>query len=189
MARRAVILVSALLLTFAFSESIAAKQKDKGRASRQGNGPAFCRNGQGHPRFGWQWCQDKGWDRSGGRIVQRDRNGRIVENGRVTDRRTQGAWRTEVAFDHGYTDGYDKGLEDSDKNRSFDPTRHGWYRSADRGYESQYGIKNDYKNEYREGFRDGYDEGFRDSERYDRRDQRSSTGDRPGTAIPRRWPF
>lgn len=26
-----------------------------------GNGPAFCRNGQGHPRYGMTWCRDKGW--------------------------------------------------------------------------------------------------------------------------------
>jgi hypothetical protein len=38
---------------------------------RRGNGPAFCRNGQGHPVHGRQWCQQKGfglgnerWDRA-----------------------------------------------------------------------------------------------------------------------------
>ena len=31
--------------------------------ARKGNGggPPFCRNGQGHPTKGWQWCVDKGW--------------------------------------------------------------------------------------------------------------------------------
>lgn len=186
MFRRAVILTSALLLTFAFSDSIGAQ-------GRQGKGPSFCRTGQGHPRFGWQWCEARGWDRRGGRIVQRDRSGRIIESGRVADgRRNQRAWRTDVAFDQGYTDGYDKGLEDADKNRSFDPTRHSWYRNADREYDSRYGDRNAYKNEYRQGFRDGYDEGFRESNRYERRDQRGSSGSGTqgsGTAIPRRWPF
>ena len=28
---------------------------------RRGNGPPFCRNGQGHPVHGMQWCRDKGW--------------------------------------------------------------------------------------------------------------------------------
>lgn len=31
-----------------------------GKAS-QGNGPPFCRNGNGHPVHGRQWCIDKGW--------------------------------------------------------------------------------------------------------------------------------
>ena len=29
--------------------------------AKNGNGPPFCRNGQGHPTKGWQWCVDKGW--------------------------------------------------------------------------------------------------------------------------------
>lgn len=33
---------------------------------RNGNGPPFCRNGQGHPVHGWQWCRAKGWDRGYG---------------------------------------------------------------------------------------------------------------------------
>lgn len=32
--------------------------------ARRGNGPPFCRNGQGHPVHGREWCRDKGW--SGG---------------------------------------------------------------------------------------------------------------------------
>lgn len=30
---------------------------------RTGNGPAFCRSGEGHPVHGWEWCREKGWDR------------------------------------------------------------------------------------------------------------------------------
>lgn len=29
--------------------------------SKNGNGPAFCRSGSGHPQFGRQWCVDKGF--------------------------------------------------------------------------------------------------------------------------------
>jgi hypothetical protein len=29
--------------------------------ARNGNGPPFCRNGQGHPVHGRRWCEDKGW--------------------------------------------------------------------------------------------------------------------------------
>lgn len=31
-------------------------------SNRQGSGPPFCRNGQGHPVHGRAWCRQKGWD-------------------------------------------------------------------------------------------------------------------------------
>jgi len=37
------------------------------REAKKGNGPPFCRNGQGHPVHGWRWCQEKGWGSSRGR--------------------------------------------------------------------------------------------------------------------------
>jgi hypothetical protein len=33
----------------------------RGNGRAQGNGPAFCRSGEGHPVHGRQWCIDKGW--------------------------------------------------------------------------------------------------------------------------------
>jgi hypothetical protein len=30
--------------------------------NRNGNGPKFCQNGQGHPVHGRAWCRQKGWD-------------------------------------------------------------------------------------------------------------------------------
>jgi flagellar biosynthesis/type III secretory pathway protein FliH len=68
----------------------------------------------------------------------------------------------DVAIQNGANDGYEKGLEDARKHRSFDPLRHDWYRSGDRHYESRYGSKTQYKDQYRQGFRDGYDRGFRE---------------------------
>jgi flagellar biosynthesis/type III secretory pathway protein FliH len=68
----------------------------------------------------------------------------------------------DAAVQNGVNDGYEKGVEDARKNRSFDPLRHDWYRSGDRHYESRYGSKEQYKDLYRQGFRDGYDRGFRD---------------------------
>jgi flagellar biosynthesis/type III secretory pathway protein FliH len=68
----------------------------------------------------------------------------------------------DVASQNGVNDGYEKGLEDARKNRSFDPLRHDWYRSGDRHYESRYGSKEQYKDLYRQGFRDGYNRGFQD---------------------------
>lgn len=34
---------------------------DYNRSSREGKGPKFCRNGQGHPVYGMAWCRDKGF--------------------------------------------------------------------------------------------------------------------------------
>jgi hypothetical protein len=67
----------------------------------------------------------------------------------------------DTAFQNGYRDGREKGLEDGRDNDRFDPTRHSRYRSADRGYVDSYGSKNAYKDAYREGFRAGYEEAYR----------------------------
>ena len=32
-----------------------------GNTKSNGNGPKFCRSGQGHPVHGREWCRDKGW--------------------------------------------------------------------------------------------------------------------------------
>jgi hypothetical protein len=64
------------------------------------------------------------------------------------------------AFDNGLRDGYEKGLEDARRNRSFDPVRHSWYRSGDRQYRSQYGSRDQYKDVYRRACQQGYERGY-----------------------------
>ncbi len=66
------------------------------------------------------------------------------------------------AFDNGVREGYEKGREDRRKTRSYDPLRHGWYRSGDRHFESRYGSRDEYKNVYRRAFQQGYERGFRE---------------------------
>jgi hypothetical protein len=66
------------------------------------------------------------------------------------------------ATDHGLREGYEKGLEDARKNRSFDARRHEWYRDGDRHYNSRYGSRERYKDLYRRGFQEGYERGYRD---------------------------
>lgn len=66
----------------------------------------------------------------------------------------------DAAFQNGSNDGYEKGLEDARKNRSFDPLRHTWYRSGDRDYEGRYGSREEYKDIYRRGFQEGYERGY-----------------------------
>jgi hypothetical protein len=66
-----------------------------------------------------------------------------------------------VPFDNGYRDGLEKGREDARDNDSYDPVRHSWYRSGDRGYNSRYGTRDTYKLTYRDGFEAGYEEAYR----------------------------
>lgn len=165
-ASRMLWLVPTVLLVLAPLE-VAAQGKANKSKNGKGGGPAFCRSGAGHPVFGWEWCRERGWDRTNGRVpasrrAQRiDRGQRDPYPDRYRDRRA-GA----PAFDNGYADGYEKGLEDGRGGRGFDPTRHRWYRSADRNYDAQYGSRAIYANVYRDGFRAGYEAGFADGERY-----------------------
>ena len=78
-------------------------------------------------------------------------------------------------FRRGYDDGVVKGREDAGDRDAYDPARHSWYRSADRGYDSRYGSRDAYRAEYRRGFLAGYDSA------HDGRDRRNN---RPGW-----WPF
>ena len=107
---------------------------------------------------------------NGRAVPRRDVGGYGYPNGYPTNRGTvypsypgsYGGGYYNVAIQNGVNDGYEKGLEDARKNRSFDPLRHDWYRSGDRHYESRDGSKEQYKDLYRQGFRDGYDRGYRD---------------------------
>ena len=122
------------------------------------------------------------------RVVYGDRTDRR-DDGAWRDDRRDGAWRDDERrptrravprrddsrsypprdrrdHDHpgwinGYRDGQIKGREDVGKDRSYDPNRHQWYRSASRGYDTRYGIRGAYANIYREGFDAGYAEEFR----------------------------
>ena len=151
------------LLLVALSFDAAAQGRGKAAKAGKGGGPAFCRSGAGHPVFGWEWCRERGWDAAGNRNQARravQRQGDPYPD-RYRDRRAG-----EAAFDNGYADGYEKGLDDSHGGRAQDPTRHGWYRAADRNYDPNYGSRAQYANGYRDGFRAGYEAGFNDGERY-----------------------
>lgn len=76
--------------------------------------------------------------------------------GRRGDARTGAA-----GYQNGYRDGLVKGREDIGDGDSFDPNRHAWYRSADRGYNSRTGSREEYRADYRTGFLAGYDDAYR----------------------------
>jgi hypothetical protein len=71
-----------------------------------------------------------------------------------------------AARTNGFEDGYTKGLEDARDADRFDPTRHGWYKSASRGYRGPFGSKAFYRDQYRLAFREGYERGFRNAQAY-----------------------
>ena len=71
----------------------------------------------------------------------------------------------EPATARGYRDGYDKGADDGQDRDRYDPVRHDDYKSADNGYEREYGSKDAYRNNYRVGFRQGYEDGYRSGNR------------------------
>jgi hypothetical protein len=72
----------------------------------------------------------------------------------------------QFAYTTGYTDGYEKGIEDARKWRSFDPARHRRYRSADHRYSRRYGPRVEYERAYRDGFRAGYRAGYQEARSY-----------------------
>lgn len=92
----------------------------------------------------------------------------------------RGYGNNTVPFQTGDRDGYEKGREDARDNDSYDPVRHSWYRSGDRGYNNRYGTRDDYKLVYREGFEAGYERGYREVNRYGA--NRGNTG---GFRLPR----
>ena len=94
------------------------------------------------------------------RVATRDRAARVVYGGDRADSRTPVADLRSVAFEQGFKDGRDDGRADRIDDRRFDPTRHGRYQTADRGFERRTGDQSRYRDEYREGFRAGYAEGF-----------------------------
>ena len=122
-------------------------------------------------------------ERSGTGRVYDPNNGRVYEDGRYEERSGNGPLDVirervlrnrypngnypagssagyNTAFDSGYRDGLEKGREDRGDNDSFDPVRHSWYRSGDRGYNSRYGSRDQYKLAYRDGFEAGYEQGY-----------------------------
>ena len=85
-----------------------------------------------------------------------------------------------VPFLGGERDGYEKGREDARDNDSYDPVRHSWYRSGDRGYNNRYGTRDDYKLVYRDGFESGYERGYREVKGYG-----ANRGSAAGARVPR----
>ncbi len=73
---------------------------------------------------------------------------------------------SNIAFQNGANDGYEKGIDDARHGRYPDYARQKWYRSGDRHYEREYGSKDLYRDQYRRGFQQGYDRAYRETRRW-----------------------
>lgn len=60
----------------------------------------------------------------------------------------------------GYSDGYMAGYRDVIDNAAKNPARHGEYTKADRAYNKDYGLLEDYRDGYQQGFEIGYSTGY-----------------------------
>jgi hypothetical protein len=132
-----------------------------------------------------RWARDDDWrrqdDRSrtgGARERAVPRTDRYPDAYPYPDDRYPSQRDGSFAFRQGYEDGIVKGREDTRDGDSFDPARHSWYKSANRGYDSRYGSREQYREQYRDGFLDGYRAEYRG------RDRGTNSGGRPGW-----WPF
>jgi hypothetical protein len=60
----------------------------------------------------------------------------------------------------GYSDGYMAGYRDVIDNAAKSPARHSEYTKADRAYNKDYGLLEDYRDGYQQGFEIGYNTGY-----------------------------
>ncbi len=74
---------------------------------------------------------------------------------------------SQIAFNYGYNDGFERGTRAARRHQAFDPDDEGWYRSADRHYDHEYGSRDRYRAAYRDGFLRGYERGYRNLDRDD----------------------
>jgi hypothetical protein len=140
------------------AESIAAR--DRRARVIYGEDAYYTRYGYGNDPYDNRYPDRYGYPENDRGVYRgRDRDPRIAGGTYDPYSRDRGAY--SPAYDRGYRDGLEKGREDGNDRDRFDPNRHGWYRSADRGYDNDYGSRDNYRIRYREGFEAGYAEGYR----------------------------
>ena len=132
----------------------------QGRAFDFDNDRRLSRRGNEFQR-GYAEGYRAGYERFRG-AARNNRNNRY--GGSIFGRNPRGGYQ-DPAFARGYSDGFERGLDDGRDRDRYDPVRHRDYRNADDGYYRDYGPKQAYENNYRAGFRQGYEEGYRDGNR------------------------
>jgi hypothetical protein len=132
---------------------------DSGYNDRYGSRDAY----RNDFRRGFSSGYREGYGNVRGGVWAQNRNG--TWNGRDDRRNGRNRGYQEPALARGYSDGWERGLDDGRERHRYDPTREGDYRDADNGYSRSYGSKDAYKTNYRSGFRQGYEDGYRDATR------------------------
>lgn len=72
------------------------------------NGPPFCRNGQGHPVHGREWCRQKGYDTGYGVYDRVDWRDVILRRGRYDTRRNLSRATLQDILGRGVFDRFDR---------------------------------------------------------------------------------
>ena len=67
---------------------------------------------------------------------------------------------TRIAYDSGYSDGFESGKRDRGEKRPFDFANQPAYQNAQRGFDEQVHDRDVYTGAYRRGFEDGYEVGY-----------------------------
>ncbi|HEX6323307.1 MAG TPA: hypothetical protein VFZ36_06245 [Vicinamibacterales bacterium] len=137
----------------------------RGQREQRGGGGVLDRDGDGRIDLPGRYPGDGRYPEDRGRTDRRRPTDQSTEpRGRAIPRpgtsTRLGAGLGSIAAENGYRDGLVKGREDLEDGDSFDPNRHSWYRSADRGYTSRDGARDTYRDEYRRGFIRGYDAAY-----------------------------
>ncbi len=162
--------------SFDFDHSNDYRRADRGYDRRTGHIEEYRRDFRRGYEAGYRdgyYSRSGNWDRNRYPNGRYDRypnggNGRYPNGGYYPDSRYPGGGygnRGYVgpAYQYGFSEGYEKGLEDLRDRDPYEPARHKWYREGDRHYNSRYGPRESYKNEYRIAFREGYDQAFREA--------------------------
>ncbi|HSL21964.1 MAG TPA: hypothetical protein VK886_10545 [Vicinamibacterales bacterium] len=72
------------------------------------------------------------------------------------------------AFDVGYREGFEHGVDDARRGRDFAFAHSRDYQRADRGWNGRYGSRDAYRYEFRRGYEQGYREAYGRNSRYRR---------------------
>jgi len=133
---------------------------------RRGYGVGYQQGYAGQPRYDDRIGPAGPPPWSNGRGLGRGRGGAPPPWWNSRSDRYRPGLQVDLAYEYGYLDGYEAGLDDGADGRRFNPIGERRYRTADRGYERRYGPRELYRNRYRDSFRQGYQAGYDDGRRY-----------------------
>jgi len=118
--------------------------------------PALAQRPQAGAQTAFQRPPQRGWVDD----TQRDRDGRYDSRERELYNRYSSGRDSRWQF--AFRDGYDAGVRDARAHRRFAPMLASQFRSANHGYNRNWGSRDQFAIQYRNAFRDGYERGYED---------------------------